>query len=142
MRKIILSVLAFSMVAAVAHAQPPRGRPPGGGGRPAGAPAPAGRPASNQIVLTGVVLAVDFAADRVTIAYDPCEALNWPAGAMPFAMDRSGMLGDIQVKQKVRFRLANHRIAEFLAPVALGADGDPAPSGERLTPPPPAARLS
>ena len=149
MRKIILPVLAITLVAAVAHAQPPSGGPPGGGrgpgGPPPGGPPPAAQVATNQIVLTGVVLAVDLAADRVTIAYDACEPLSWPAGAMPFAMAKSGMLGEILVGQKVRFRLDSHRIAAFLPDAAPGASGGPdggpggpGPAGPGPGGPPPA----
>jgi hypothetical protein len=137
MRKIITAALAITLVAAVAHAQPPRGGPRGAGpgsGPPPGGPGPAAPVAANQIVLTGVVLAVDPVAERVTIAYEASEALNWPAGAMPFAMSKPGLLGDIQVRQKVRFRLDSHRIAEFL-PVA--APGGPASEGPRSNGPPP-----
>jgi Cu/Ag efflux protein CusF len=90
--------------------------------------------AVNQIVLTGIVLAVDPVADRVTIAYEACEPLNWPAGAMPFAMVKPGMLGDIQVRQKVRFTLDSHRIARFLPVASPGAAPDPGSAGR---PPPP-----
>lgn len=144
MRKLILPALAIALAAAAsAHAQPPRGGggpgsspPPGGGGPPS-----TGQIALNKIVLTGVVLAVDPAADRVTIAYDPCEALGWPAGSMPFSMARSGLLGDIQLRQKVRFRLENHRIAEFLPEGPPNAEaGGPPPAGSGGQPPGPPPR--
>ncbi|PLR28881.1 hypothetical protein SGCZBJ_00095 [Caulobacter zeae] len=82
------------------------------------------------MVIVGVVRAVDPAAERVTIAYQANEALNWPAGAMPFATARPGMLGGVAVGQTVRFTLSNHRIAAFLPEGVPGGPGAPPPPGD------------
>lgn len=127
MRKISTAVLTIAlMTATTVHAQGPGGGGHGGhgGGRrgsgsgsPPPATADAARPARetplNQIQIVGVIQAIAPAADRVTIAYDAVEPLNWPAGAMPFAVGKSGLLGDVKVGQKVRFRLENQRIVEL-----------------------------
>ena len=89
-------------------------------------------------MIVGVVRAIEPDAERVTIAYQPNEALNWPAGTMPFATARPGMLGEIAVGQTVRFTLSNHRIAAFL-PEGAGAPAGPPggpPRGDRPPPPP------
>lgn len=99
-----------------------RGR--GGGGRgggsaasrsEGGAPRAPETPAS-QIELTGVITAIDRAANRVTIAYDPVDALNWPKGTMPFSISRSGLLNDRKVGERVRFKLESQQIYQ-LSPV-------------------------
>jgi hypothetical protein len=122
MRKIATAVLTIALVAATAvHAQSPGGRGGHGGRRGSGSPPPATadapRPARpvplNQIEIIGVVQAIDPAAERVTIAYDAVDQLNWPAGAMPFAVGKSGLLGDVKVGQKVRFKLENQRITDL-----------------------------
>ncbi len=147
MRKYILPALAVALLATTAHAQPPGGgRGPGGGPPPGGAggPGPGGGKQADldKVVIIGVVTALDAAAERVTVAYQANEALNWPAGSMPFAMARPGMLGDVAVGQTVRFTLSNHRIAAFLPggpPVAAGQPGAPPegpPQGDRPPPPP------
>ena len=60
--------------------------------------------------IIGVVKAIDPAADRVTIAYQPVEALNWPAGVMPFVVAKSALLNEVAVGEKVRFRLESQQI--------------------------------
>ncbi|KSB87788.1 hypothetical protein AS593_14625 [Caulobacter vibrioides] len=153
MRKIILPALVFALLATTAHAQPPGGgRGPGGGGPPPAGGGPGGGPGAGKqtdlekVVIVGVVQAIDPVADRVTIAYQANEALNWPAGAMPFATARPGMLGAVAVGQTVRFTLSNHRIAAFLPQGGPGGPpgGSPGPGGEgpgggsdRPPPPPP-----
>jgi hypothetical protein len=150
MRKIILPALAFALLATTAHAQPPGGgRGPGGGGPPPAGGGPGGGPSGGpgagkqtdleKVVIVGVVQAIDPATDRVTIAYQANEALNWPAGAMPFATARPGMLGDVAVGQTVRFTLSNHRIAAFL-PQGGPGDAPPPPGGGSDRPPPPPPR--
>ena len=126
MRKITLVVLAAVLAtatAAQAQMQGGGGRGHGGGrhgggksGPPpaAAADAPAPRPASlNQIMVVGVVRALDPSGERVTIAYDAVDKLGWPAGTMPFALGKPGLLADVKVGQKVRFRLENQRIVEI-----------------------------
>ncbi|PVM93269.1 copper-binding protein [Caulobacter endophyticus] len=133
MRKLILPALAFALLATTAHAQPPGGgRDPGGGPPPDGAGGPGGGKQADleKVVIVGVVQAIDPDAERVTIAYQANEALNWPAGAMPFATVRPGMLGGVAVGQAVRFTLSNHRIAAFLPQGAPGGEDTPPGPGE------------
>ncbi|MDG2531143.1 copper-binding protein [Caulobacter endophyticus] len=149
MRKLILPALAVALLATTAHAQPPGGGrgpgggpPPGGAGGPGQGPGPGGGKQTDleKVMIVGVVQAVDPAADRVTIAYQANEALNWPAGAMPFATARPGMLGGVVVGQAVRFTLSNHRIAAFLPEGGAGAPplpGGEGPGGGDDRPPPP-----
>lgn len=75
----------------------------------------------NQLQIVGVVKAIDPATGRVTIAYDPVEALNWPAGTQPFPVAKSAMLSAAAVGQKVRFSLDSgsiSAIAPFDPPAA------------------------
>lgn len=117
----------------------PSGRP-GQGHSPASAspsgPVPRSRPAVSppsrapikmtEIFGVGIVRAIDVQAERITIAYEPIEGINWPAGAMPFAVAKSTLLEGITVGEKVRFRLESQRIAEltpFLPQQGPGAGG-------------------
>jgi Cu/Ag efflux protein CusF len=118
MRKPILSVLMLCLLAAgAAQAQPAggrghgggRGKPPSGGGAPAG---PRSTPA-NQVEIVGVITAIDPGAQRITIAYDAVEALNWPAGTTPFAVSRTDLLKDASVGEKVRFKLDSQQISDL-----------------------------
>lgn len=148
MRRVLLPALAFALLATSALAQPPgggRGGPPGGGPPPGGqggGPGGAKQVDLEKVVIVGVVQAIDANADRVTIAYEASEPLNWPAGAMPFATAKPGMLGGMQVGQKVRFTLSNHRISAFLPSDAATPAGPPGappegpPQGDRPPPPP------
>ncbi len=119
MRKITATALMIALATTIpAHAQRQGGRGHGGkrsSGPPPSAPTtPAPRQGPlNQIQITGVVQAVDPAAERITIAYEAVEALNWPAGAMPFAMGKPGLLADIKVGQKVRFRIESQHIVDL-----------------------------
>lgn len=82
----------------------------------------------NQIEIVGVVKALDPATDRITIAYEPVEALGWPAGSMPFVAGKSAMLQTVAVGQKVRFKLDSQQISEikpFVAQAAPGGATDP-----------------
>ena len=137
MRKITATALMIALATAIpAHAQRPGGR--GHGGKPSSGPppsataTPAPRQAPlNQIQITGVVQAVDPAAERITIAYEAVDALNWPAGVMPFAMGKPGLLTAIKVGQKVRFRIESQRIVDLQpldASQLPGSAGDPEPS--------------
>jgi Cu/Ag efflux protein CusF len=65
----------------------------------------------NQIEIVGVVKAIDAAANRVTIAYQAVDALNWPAGTMPFSVAKSALLSGVTVGEKVRFSLDSSQIA-------------------------------
>jgi Cu/Ag efflux protein CusF len=122
MSKHLLPVLICLLVATGAHAQGGggRGRGGGGGGRsprgpapaPGAAPAAKARPsAPTQVEIVGVVQAIDLPAGRVTIAYQAVEALNWPAGSMPFAVAKSALLKDVTVGEKVRFSLDSSQIS-------------------------------
>lgn len=121
-------VLVLLMAASVAHAQ--YGGGPGGGGMGGGGhgrggggrggghggggsgadPGAAATPRKpltpvNEVQIIGVVKAVDLGTERITIAYEPVEALGWPAGTQPFPVEKSAMLKAATVGQKVRFSL-------------------------------------
>ena len=128
-------ILALLLTASVAHAQMGGGGMGGGGGgmggggghRGAGgrgngggskpsapaAPAPPKKAPTpvNQLQFTGVVKAIDTNTGRVTIAYEPLEALNWPAGTQPFPVAKSALLTAAAVGQKVRFNLDSGSIS-------------------------------
>jgi Cu/Ag efflux protein CusF len=121
MTKIALPVLALCLLAATAADAQYSGRHGGGGqgrGSPSGSSAPA-RPsptpapsnvAADKADIVGVVQSIDAANDRVTIAYQPVEALNWPAGTKPFEVAKSALLAGVTVGEKVRFRLESQQI--------------------------------
>jgi Cu(I)/Ag(I) efflux system protein CusF len=122
-RKILLLPLICLLAATAASAQPGggggRGRGGGGGGGrpPSGsssssapsAPKRAPTPA-NQLQIIGVVTAIDAAAGRVTINYEPVEALNWPAGTQPFPLAKTALLEGLTVGEKVRFSVDSGEI--------------------------------
>ena len=119
--KLALAVLALSLLAAtVADAQSTGGRHGGGQGHgsPSGSSAPASpgpTPTADNVPadkadIIGVIQSVDPATDRVTIAYQPVEALNWPAGSKPFEVAKSALLSGVTVGEKVRFRLESQQI--------------------------------
>jgi len=89
----------------------------GGGGRgghaPGGEAAAPAKPAKpfTQPEIVGVVKAIDAESGRITIAYEPVEALDWPAGTQPFAVSKSTLLKDLTVGEKVRFQLESQQIA-------------------------------
>jgi len=96
--------------------QPSSGSPPGGGGGP-----PAAKVVPpDQIDIVGVVQSIDPATDRVTIAYQPVDALDWPAGSKPFEVAKSALLTGVTVGEKVRFRLESLQIY-VLQPFTPGA---------------------
>jgi Cu/Ag efflux protein CusF len=127
MRKRLLPVLVCLLAATAAQAQMGgggggggRGRG-GGGGRPSGgssSPSSSGAPSApkraptptNQLQIIGVVTAIDAAAGRITIAYEPVEALNWPAGTQPFPLAKTALLDGVTVGEKVRFSLDSGEI--------------------------------
>ncbi len=131
MRSLFLSSLLLGVTAAtLASAQSmPGGQ--GGGGRHGGghggraqggaAPPPAANSAApsphltptDQAEIVGVVKAIDPAGGRITIAYEPVEALNWPAGTTPFVVSRTALLSAAAVGQKVRFHLESQQIADL-----------------------------
>jgi Cu/Ag efflux protein CusF len=121
MTKLALPTLALClMTATVADAQYSGHR--GGGGQGRGSPSSSSAPASpsatpvasnvaaDKADIIGVVQAIDPANDRVTITYQPVEALNWPAGTTPFVVAKSALLTGVTVGEKVRFRLESQQI--------------------------------
>jgi Cu/Ag efflux protein CusF len=69
--------------------------------------------ALSSIAITGVIQSIDPQHGRVTIAYDDVEALNWPAGTMPFVVSKTALLKDATVGEKVRFKLESQQISEM-----------------------------
>ena len=122
MLKRLLPLITICLVAAsAAEAQSGGGggRGHGGAGRGGHAPggsasaapaAPAAKPFAEPEIV-GVVKMVDLAAGRVTIAYEPVDALNWPAGTQPFGVSKAALLKDLAVGEKVRFKLESQQIA-------------------------------
>jgi Cu/Ag efflux protein CusF len=125
-------LMIFLMAASAAQAQYGGGGPGGGGmgggggrgghgggrgGHQQGGPRPTTPPAAtaakpfSQPEIGGVVKAIDAESGRITIAYEPVEALDWPAGTQPFAVSKSALLKDLTVGQKVRFQLESQQIA-------------------------------
>jgi Cu/Ag efflux protein CusF len=112
------------MAASVAQAQTGgggHGRGNRGGGAPSdstpssssGAP-PAQRPIPvDEIEIVGVVKAIAPDTERITIAYEAVDALNWPPGTMPFAVMKPALLKDVTVGEKVRFRLDSQQISDL-----------------------------
>ncbi len=127
MSKRALALLVMCLIAGTA-AQAQTGGGGGHGGRGGGggrssqpstsastadsAPRPPATPLSD-IEIIGVITAIDKGAGRVTIAYQPVEALNWPAGAMPFVVSKDALLKDASVGEKVRFKLQSQQITEL-----------------------------
>jgi Cu/Ag efflux protein CusF len=122
------AVLLCLTVATVAHAQPGGGGHGGGGGGGRGghgggssggsssAPAPDSAPKHaptpvNQLEIVGVIKAIDPSTDRVTIAYEAVEALNWPPGTQPFPVAKTALLEGATVGEKVRFTVDSGQIA-------------------------------
>jgi Cu/Ag efflux protein CusF len=64
-----------------------------------------------SIDIIGVIKAIDPNNNRVTIAYEDVEALNWPAGTMPFVVSKTALLKAASVGEKVRFRLESQQIS-------------------------------
>ena len=67
----------------------------------------------NKIQITGVIRAIDPATDRITIAYEPVDALNWPAGTMPFEVSNTALLKAAPVGSRVHFKLESQQISEL-----------------------------
>ena len=122
--------------------RPGQGRPPAS--RAPSRPPPQSRPAippprqapfkPGEIFGVGVVRAVDVVGGRVTIAYEPIESINWPAGTMPFVVAKSALLEGVTPGEKVRFRLESQQIAE-LRPFAPG-QGQPSARPQASPDPP------
>jgi Cu/Ag efflux protein CusF len=142
-KHIVFIAVTCLAVAGAAHAQFGGGMGGGGGGRhggggrrsrpPPASSAPASDSAPNphetplsRVSIIGVVQSVDPAADRITIAYEPVDALNWPAGTMPFVVARPQLLDQAKVGEKVRFKVESQQITA-LEPYAA----QPGESGSR-----------
>jgi hypothetical protein len=105
----------------------------GGGGQPSSAPSsgggggpPAGKVVPpDQVDIVGVIQSIDPATDRVTIAYQPVDALDWPAGTKPFEVAKSALLSGVTVGEKVRFRLESQQIYVLQPFVAGQGSGSP-----------------
>jgi Cu(I)/Ag(I) efflux system protein CusF len=67
----------------------------------------------SKIEIVGVIKAIDPEASRITIAYEPVDALDWPAGTMPFVVSKPALLTAAAVGQKVRFRLESQQITDL-----------------------------
>lgn len=86
--------------------------PPADSSAPAPAPAPPKRQTPlSKIQIVGVIKAIDPKSQRITIAYEPVDALNWPAGEMPFEVARTSLLDGATVGEKVRFNIESQQIA-------------------------------
>jgi len=121
MTKSLVFSLALCLLAATAANAQFSGHH-GGGGQGRGAPSsssapsspssapPARNVAADKADIVGVVQSIDAAHDRVTIAYQPVDALNWPAGSKPFEVAKSALLSGVTVGEKVRFRLESQQI--------------------------------
>src|ERR1700694_2198476 len=96
LKRVVPLLMIFAVAATSANSQSSPGRGHGGRGRPSpgGSPSPGAAPTraakpprpTNQIVIVGVVKAIDADARRVTIAYEAVDELIWPSGTMPFAV--------------------------------------------------------
>ncbi len=100
-----------------------------GGGRkgqdkaPAPAPAaeqkpPAPRTPLSKVQINGTITRIDPASGRVTIAYEEVDALNWPAGTTPFAVEKPALLEGLSVGEKVRFHLESQQISTIVPAAA------------------------
>ena len=130
-KRLVPIVILCVIAATAAHAQyggGGGGGGEGGGGRgghggrgrtqappsnPTSTSTPARPPAKpvSSIEIIGVIKAIDPSTNRITIAYDDVEALNWPAGTMPFVVSKSALLKAASVGEKVRFRLESQQIS-------------------------------
>ncbi len=76
--------------------------------------------ALSKVQITGVITAINPASGRVTISYDDVDALNWPAGTMPFQVEKPGLLTGLSVGEKVRFHVESQQISEIAPFTASG----------------------
>lgn len=67
----------------------------------------------NQVEIVGVIEQISRETERLTIAYEPVDARNWPAGTMPFVVSKPALFDGLSVGQKVRFRLESEQISEL-----------------------------
>ncbi len=124
MLKRLAPILVLFLTVGVAHAQIGGGHRGGGrgggsdGSKPSSssnAPSSKAATPANKLQFVGVVKAIDVPTGRITIAYEPVEAINWPAGTQPFPVAKTAMLTAATVGQKVRFNLDSGEISA-LAP--------------------------
>jgi Cu/Ag efflux protein CusF len=112
----ILLVAATSAHAQSGHGRGGRGQSPSQGPSPTAStqtPAPKPPKPVNQIEIVGVVKAIDLNANRITIAYEAVDGLNWPAGTMPFTAYKADLLKTASVGEKVRFKLDSQQITDL-----------------------------
>jgi Cu/Ag efflux protein CusF len=122
MFKPLAPVLICLLAVSAAHAQ--SGGRHGHGGAPGGRAPSTARPtapdpakpaqapkAPNKVEIIGVIQAIDREHDRVTIAYEPVEDLNWPAGAHPFPVEKTALLDGATVGEKIRFSVDSGQIS-------------------------------
>jgi len=132
MRRLMVPLLIVGLFAGgAAHAQFGGGGGGGGGGHgrrggggqntgsnPSGptdsAPAPRASTPADQIEIVGVITALGPEPDRVTIAYNAVEGLNWPAGTTPFVVSKPALLDGATVGEKVRFKLESQHIYQMI----------------------------
>ena len=106
MKKFSLLAIAFVLAGCnAAPDAPPTAAPapatPAAEAAPAPAPMPAPAGEARQASATGVIQSIDTAAQTVSIAHDPVEALGWPEMTMTFAapgVDLSGLQAGDAVK--------------------------------------------
>lgn len=132
-KRATILLIAILFAAGAAQAQYGGGMGGGGGGMGGGghrgggrhkqqAPAPPVSPtpeepkpsrvtAPGKAPITGVIKAIDTAAGRVTIAYDEVDALNWPPGTTPFAVEKPALMSGLSVGEKVRFNVESQQIS-------------------------------
>jgi Cu/Ag efflux protein CusF len=121
MQKPIVPILMICLIAgSAAQAQSTGGNRRGGRDRPSPDSAPrSGLAPSHRLTplddieIIGVIQAVEPASDRVTIAYEAVEALNWPAGTKPFTVSRTALLKGATEGEKVRFKLESEQISDL-----------------------------
>jgi Cu/Ag efflux protein CusF len=122
MFKSTLPVLTLCLLAATAaNAQSGGGRHGGRGGGSAPTSSTSASPAAptarqtpaNEIDIVGVIKAIGPEPDRITITYDAVDALNWPAGTLPFVVSKPALMQGVTVGEKVRFRLDSQQISDL-----------------------------
>ncbi len=102
------------------HKQAPN--PPPGSSAP-GQPRPSARETTpDKAQINGVITAIDTASGRVTIRYDQVDALNWPAGTTPFAVEKPSLLTGLSVGEKVRFHVESQQVSSI---EPIGPSGSP-----------------
>jgi Cu/Ag efflux protein CusF len=78
--------------------------------KPDAQPLPPQQPVT-EVEIIGVIKAIDPQTERITVAYEASDALNLPAGTMPFEVAKSALMKDAAVGEKIRFKLDSHQIS-------------------------------